>query len=77
MLSRVEVVLQDRDVIAGRVDPAIIADRRIFLEISKDDCDFDMKKALAALNVMTKSGWKLVTYESTPRDMGFVLERAS
>ncbi|MHA1906287.1 MAG: hypothetical protein ACW98Y_03255 [Candidatus Thorarchaeota archaeon] len=77
VLRRIELVVQDRDVIAGKVDPERIKDRRVFLEISERERQFDMKKALAALNVMSKSGWKIVTYESTSHDMGFVLEKAS
>ncbi len=77
MKERLELVLKDRDVIAGKIDPAIIVDRRVFLEISTENKNFDMKKALAALNVMSKSGWKLVSYQSTSRDSGFVLEKAS
>jgi hypothetical protein len=76
-MRRMELVVQDRDVIAGKVDPERIRDKRIFLEISEKNREFDMKKALAALNVMSKSGWKLVSYQSTSKDMGFVLERAS
>ncbi len=74
---RVELVVQDRDIIAGKVDPARIVDRRVFLEISKENHEYVMKKALAALNIMSKSGWKLVSYQSTSNEMGFVLERAS
>jgi hypothetical protein len=75
-LRRIELVVQGQDIIAGKVDPARIRDKRVFLEISDKEREFDMKKALAALNVMSKSGWKVVTYESTPRDMGFLLEKA-
>ena len=77
MKERTELVLKDRDVIPGKVDPAIIVDRRVFLEISTENHGIDMKKALAALNVMSKSGWKLVSYQSTSRNRGFVLEKAS
>ena len=77
MNGRMETVLKDRDVIAGRVDPAVVANRRVFLEITKEDGEFSMAQALAALAVMSKSGWKLDSYRSTPKDMGFVFKKAS
>ncbi|MDF1541024.1 MAG: hypothetical protein P1Q69_19160 [Candidatus Thorarchaeota archaeon] len=77
MSGRMETVLKDRDVIAGRVDPAVIANRRIFLEITREDGEFRMAQTLAALAVMSKSGWKLESYWSTPQDMGFVFEKGS
>ncbi|MFW9847935.1 MAG: hypothetical protein ACFFF4_02280 [Candidatus Thorarchaeota archaeon] len=70
-------MVKDRDIIAGKVDPSRIVDRKVFLEISKENEEYVMEKALAALNVMSKSGWKLVSYQTTSNDMGFVLERAS
>ncbi len=70
-----ETVVKDRDVIAGRVDPAVIGNRRVFLEITRDDGEFIMAQALAALAVMSKSGWKLVNYQSTSQDMGFEFEK--
>ena len=72
---RIELVVIDQDIIAGKVDPEKISDIKLFLRISKKDDEFVMEKALAALNVMSKSGWKLVSYQSTTNDMGFILER--
>lgn len=77
MIADSKKSVKDRDIISGKISPDKIREKMVFLEVSVENPESDIKQALRALDLMGKDGWKLVSYHSTMEHTGFMLERAS